>query len=60
MVDPDAILAAALEQIDGAADLVTLEDVRIATVGRSAPLPLALRAGGELPPEQRGEVVLLA
>ncbi len=55
MVDPDAILAAALEQIDGAADLATLEDVRIATVGRSAPLPLALRAVGELPPEQRGE-----
>ncbi len=60
MVDPDAILAAALQQIDGAADLATLEDVRIATVGRSAPLPLALRAVGELPPEQRGEVVLLA
>ncbi len=55
MVDPDAILAAALQQIDGAADLATLEDVRIATVGRSAPLPLALRAVGELPPEQRGE-----
>ncbi len=55
MVDPDAILAAALLQIDGATDLATLEDVRIATVGRSAPLPLALRAVGELPPEQRGE-----
>ncbi len=55
MVDPDAILAAALEQIDGATDLATLEDVRIATVGRSAPLPLALRAVGELPPEARGE-----
>ncbi len=55
MVDPDAILAAALQQIDGATDLATLEDVRIATVGRSAPLPLALRAVGELPPEQRGE-----
>ncbi len=55
MVDPDAILAAALEQIDGATDLATLEDVRIATVGRSAPLPLVLRAVGELPPEQRGE-----
>ncbi len=55
MVDPDAILVAALEQIDGATDLTTLEDVRIATVGRSAPLPLALRAVGELPPEQRGE-----
>ncbi len=55
MVDPDAILTAALEQIDGATDLATLEDVRIATVGRSAPLPLALRAVGELPPEQRGE-----
>ncbi len=55
MVDPDAILAAALEQIDGATDLAMLEDVRIATVGRSAPLPLALRAVGELSPEQRGE-----
>ncbi len=55
MVDPDAILAAALQQIDGATDLATLEDVRIATVGRSAPLPLALRAVGELPPEHRGE-----
>ncbi len=55
MVDPDAILSAALQQIDGATDLATLEDVRIATVGRSAPLPLALRAVGELPPEQRGE-----
>ncbi len=55
MIDPDAILAAALEQIHGATDLATLEDVRIATVGRSAPLPLALRAVGELPPEQRGE-----
>ena len=55
MVDPDAILAAALQQIDAATDLATLEDVRIATVGRSAPLPLALRAVGELPPEERGE-----
>jgi len=55
MVDPDAILAAALQEIDGATDLTTLEDVRIATVGRSAPLPLALRAVGELPPEERGE-----
>ncbi|MGI9116629.1 MAG: phenylalanine--tRNA ligase subunit alpha [Gaiellales bacterium] len=55
MVDPDALLADALAQIDAAADLSALEDVRIATVGRNAPLPLALRDVGSLPPEQRGE-----
>ena len=55
MVDIDALLADALAQIDAAADLATLEEVRIATVGRNAPLPLALRDVGSLPPEQRGE-----
>ncbi|MCX6391085.1 MAG: phenylalanine--tRNA ligase subunit alpha [Actinobacteria bacterium] len=55
MVDIDALLADALAQIDAAADLATLEEVRIATVGRSAPLPLALRDVGTLPPEERGE-----
>ena len=55
MVDPTALLADALAQIDAAADLTALEDVRIATVGRNAPLPLALRDVGTLPPEQRGE-----
>ena len=55
MVDPAALLADALAQIDAAADLATLEEVRIATVGRNAPLPLALRDVGSLPPEQRGE-----
>ena len=55
MVDAENLLGDALKQIDAAPDLATLEDVRIATVGRSAPLPLALRAVGELPPEQRGE-----
>ena len=55
MVDPAALLADALAQIDAAADLTALEDVRIATVGRNAPLPLALRDVGTLPPEQRGE-----
>jgi phenylalanyl-tRNA synthetase alpha chain len=55
MVDPAALLADALAQIDAAADLTRLEDVRIATVGRNAPLPLALRDVGSLPPEERGE-----
>jgi phenylalanyl-tRNA synthetase alpha chain len=55
MVDSAALLADALAQIDAAADLTALEDVRIATVGRNAPLPLALRDVGTLPPEQRGE-----
>jgi phenylalanyl-tRNA synthetase alpha chain len=55
MVDPAALLAEAFAQIDAAGDLATLEEVRIATVGRSAPLPLALRDVGSLPPEQRGE-----
>ena len=55
MVDINALLADSLAQIDAAADLLTLEDVRIATVGRNAPLPLALRDVGTLPPEERGE-----
>ncbi len=55
MVDPAVLLADALAQIAGAQDLVTLEEVRISTVGRNAPLPLALRDVGSLPPEQRGQ-----
>ena len=55
MVDPDTLLAEALAQVDAASDLSALEDVRIATVGRNAPLPLALRDVGTLPPEERGE-----
>ena len=55
MIDPDALLADALAQIDAAGGLAALEEVRIATVGRSAPLPLALRDVGALPPEERGE-----
>ncbi|MFM8620568.1 MAG: phenylalanine--tRNA ligase subunit alpha [Candidatus Nanopelagicaceae bacterium] len=54
MLDPDALLADALAQVDAAGDLPALEEVRIATVGRSAPLPLALRDVGSLPPEERG------
>ena len=41
--------------VEAAVDLPALEDVRVATVGRNAPLPLALRDIGSLPPEQRGE-----
>jgi phenylalanyl-tRNA synthetase alpha chain len=55
MVDPAALIDDALTQINAAADLVALEEVRIATVGRNAPLPLALRDVGTLPPEERGE-----
>ena len=55
MVDPDTLLAEALAQVDATPDLASLEDVRIATVGRNAPLPLALRDVGTLPPEERGE-----
>ena len=55
MVDPDTLLAEALAQIDAAPDLKALEDVRIATVGRNALLPLALRDVGTLPPEERGQ-----
>ena len=55
MVDPDALLADALVRVERATDLVALEEVRIATVGRNAPLPLALRDVGSLPPEERGE-----
>ena len=55
MVDPDTLLADALAQVDAAPDLAALEDVRIATVGRNAPLPLALRDVGTLPPDERGE-----
>ena len=46
MVDIDALLADAIAQIDAAADLATLEEVRIATVGRNAPLPLARDPSG--------------
>lgn len=54
MVDPDVLLAEALASIDAAADETALDDVRIATVGRNAPLPLALRDVGSLPPAERG------
>ena len=55
MVDPDALHADAIARIDAVADLAALEEVRVATVGRNAPLPLALRDVGSLPPEERGE-----
>ena len=55
MLDAETLLADALAQVDAAADAAALEEVRIATVGRNAPLPLALRDVGSLPPEERGE-----
>jgi phenylalanyl-tRNA synthetase alpha chain len=55
MNDPEELLAEATARISAALDLQSLEEVRIAVVGRNAPLPLALRAVGELPPQDRGE-----
>jgi phenylalanyl-tRNA synthetase alpha chain len=55
MLDVDALLADGLAAIEAAADLTALEAARIAVVGRNAPLPLALRDVGSLPPEERGE-----
>ena len=54
MVDADALLSEAVKLINAASNLKALEEVRIATVGRNAPLPLALRDVGSLPPEERG------
>lgn len=56
VIDAEAILASAIEQAGAASNIEELELVRVATVGRNAPLPLALRDVGALPPEQRGEV----
>ena len=55
MVEPDVMLRDALAKIAAATDLAELASVRIATVGRNAPLPLALRGIRDLPPAERGE-----
>ncbi len=52
--DYDALRTDALARIDAAASLDALEEIRVETVGRSAPIPLALRDVGSLPPEERG------
>ena len=55
MLDIDALLANGLAAIDAASGVDELEAARIAVVGRNAPLPLALRDVGSLPPDERGE-----
>jgi phenylalanyl-tRNA synthetase alpha chain len=55
MLDIDATVSDAFREIDSAADLKNLDVIRIATVGRNAPLPLALRDVGKLPAAERGE-----
>ena len=56
MFEPAALLSDAFRLIDTAETCAELDQVRVATVGRNAPLPLALRDVGGLPPEERGEV----
>lgn len=53
--DYDALRTDALARIEGAADLAALAEIRVETVGRSAPIPLALRDVGSLPAEERGQ-----
>ena len=52
-MDIDKLLADAIGRIDAAYDVDALEAVRIATIGRSAPLPLALRDVANLPADER-------
>jgi len=53
MDDLEALVADAERRIAAAAEMETLEAVRIETVGRKAPLVLALRELGSLPAEER-------
>jgi phenylalanyl-tRNA synthetase alpha chain len=53
-MEPDSVHSEGLAAIAAAADTAQLEQVRIALLGRKAPLVLALRELGELPPDQRG------
>ncbi len=52
--DPEELLAAGRRALDGASTTAALEEARVAVVGRSAPVVLALRGVGSLPPEERG------
>jgi phenylalanyl-tRNA synthetase alpha chain len=52
-MDLEALVADAETRIASAADSAALEDVRIDVVGRKAPLVLALRELGSLPPDER-------
>jgi phenylalanyl-tRNA synthetase alpha chain len=51
---PDELLSAGRAAIEAAASVAELEQARIGIVGRSAPVVLALRGVGSLPPEERG------
>jgi phenylalanyl-tRNA synthetase alpha chain len=53
-MEPDTVLSEGLAAIAAAGDTAELEQARIALLGRKAPLVLALRELGELPPDQRG------
>jgi phenylalanyl-tRNA synthetase alpha chain len=52
----DDLLRAALTLAESADSRAALEEARVATLGRSAPLTLELRGIGALPPDQRGPV----
>jgi phenylalanyl-tRNA synthetase alpha chain len=53
-MNPESVQQEGLAAIAEAADTASLEQVRIALLGRKAPLVLALRELGSLPPEERG------
>jgi phenylalanyl-tRNA synthetase alpha chain len=53
-MNPDSVQSEGLQAIAAAPDTAALEQVRIALLGRKAPLVLALRELGSLPPEERG------
>jgi phenylalanyl-tRNA synthetase alpha chain len=52
-MDLEALVADASARIAAAADSAALEAVRIDVLGRKAPLVLALRELGSLPPDER-------
>ena len=52
-MDTEALVADATARIVAAADSAALEAVRIEVLGRKAPLVLALRELGSLPPDER-------
>src|SRR5438105_11305405 len=53
-MDADAVYSEGMAAIAAARNTGQLEQARIALLGRKAPLVLALRELGSLPPEQRG------
>ena len=53
-MNPDSVQSEGLQAIADAPDTAALEQVRIALLGRKAPLVLALRELGSLAPEERG------